>query len=96
MYAITETSYRAIASSDDVQPGETAVETLPGALLMALLAADLRQQRDAKLTACDWTQGVDSPLDATTKAEWASYRTQLRNFPAQTGFPNNVTWPTPP
>lgn len=96
MYAITPTSYRAIASAADVLPGETAVDAIPASLLTALAGAEVRVQRDALLGASDWTQGNDSPLDASTKAEWASYRTQLRNFPAQTGFPNNVTWPTPP
>jgi len=96
MYAITSNSYRAIASSADVLPGETAVETIPASLTASLLAADVRRQRDALLTACDWTQGNDSPLDATTKAAWATYRTALRNLPAQAGFPTTVTWPTPP
>lgn len=59
-------------------------------------AADARAQRDALLSACDWTQATDSPLDATTKAAWATYRTALRNVPAQLGFPQTITWPTPP
>lgn len=96
MYAITDTSFRAIASTDDVQPGETAVETLPDSLLTTLHAADLRLHRDALLTGCDWTQAADSPLDATTKAAWATYRTALRNVPQQAGFPASVTWPTAP
>ena len=62
----------------------------------AMQAVQARAQRDALLASCDWTQCSDSPLDATTKAAWASYRTQLRNLPGQTGFPNSVTWPTPP
>ena len=96
MYAITTTSYRSIASATDVQPGETAVETLPDSLLTTLRAADLRGQRDALLTGCDWTQAADSPLDATTKAAWATYRTALRNVPQQAGFPITVNWPTSP
>lgn len=96
MYAITPTSYRAIASAADVLPGETAVETLPESLLTALLAADVRSQRDARLAACDWTQATDSPLDAATKAAWAAYRTALRNLPEQPGFPGVVSWPTTP
>ena len=96
MYAITATSYRAIASASDALPGETAVETIPASLTAALLAADVRRQRDALLTACDWTQAADSPLDATTKAAWATYRTSLRNLPRQPGFPAMIVWPTPP
>lgn len=59
-------------------------------------AADARAQRDALLAACDWTQAADSPLDATTKAAWASYRAALRNVPQQAAFPSVVTWPTAP
>lgn len=96
MYAITSSSYRAIASAADVLPGETAVETIPASLTTTLLAADMRMQRDTLLAACDWTQAADSPLDATTKAAWATYRTALRNVPQQIGFPATVSWPAPP
>lgn len=96
MYAITSSSYRAIALSADVLPGETAVDAIPASLTAALLAADVRRQRDALLSSCDWTQAADSPLDAATKASWAAYRTSLRNLPQQPGFPSTVTWPTPP
>ena len=96
MYAITSSSYRAIASSADVLPGETAVDAIPASLTAALLAADVRRHRDALLAACDWTQAADSPLDAATKASWAAYRTALRNVPAQAGFPATITWPASP
>lgn len=56
MYAITSSSYRAIASSADVLPGETAVDAIPASLTAALLVAEVRQRRDALLAACDWTQ----------------------------------------
>lgn len=96
MYAITAISYRAIDSASDVLPGENAVDTIPDSLLTTLRAADVRRQRDALLAACDWTQATDSPLAASTKAAWATYRTALRNVPAQSGFPQTITWPTPP
>lgn len=96
MYAITSTSFRAIASADDVLPGETAVDAIPASLTAALLAADVRRQRDALLSSCDWTQAADSPLDTTTKSAWASYRTSLRNLPQQAGFPGTIVWPTSP
>jgi len=96
MYAITSISYRAIASAADVLAGETAVDAIPDSLLTTLHAADMRRQRDALLGACDWMQGADSPLDATTKAAWASYRTALRNVPQQSGFPGSISWPSAP
>ena len=60
------------------------------------LPAEVRATRDALLTASDWTQLADSPLSDSVKAEWATYRTALRNIPAQAGFPKTVTYPTKP
>jgi hypothetical protein len=56
----------------------------------------LRGQRDALLASSDWTQAADSPLSDAKKAEWATYRQQLRDLPANTSDPANPTWPTPP
>lgn len=60
------------------------------------LAASVRAERDAKLTACDWTQMPDAPLTSEVKAAWAAYRQQLRDVPEQTGFPLAVEWPVGP
>jgi len=57
-------------------------------------ASNVRKQRDAKLTKCDWTQAVDCPL--TNKADWATYRQALRDLTKETGFPWTMTWPTDP
>ena len=56
-------------------------------------AITARQERDYLLTSSDWTQIEDSPVN---KAEWATYRSLLRDVPDQSGFPNTVTWPTKP
>jgi len=57
------------------------------------VATEIRTERDAKLTSCDWTQVIDAPVD---QAAWAIYRQALRDLPSQEGFPNEVTWPTEP
>lgn len=57
---------------------------------------DLRALRAVKLKSSDWTQAADSPLSDAKKAEWATYRQQLRDLPANTSDPANPTWPTPP
>ena len=59
-------------------------------------ASSVRYERDELLALCDWTQLPDSPLDSTTKASWATYRTALRDMSTQAGFPTNITWPTAP
>lgn len=50
----------------------------------------IRTDRDAKLSASDWTQVIDAPVD---QAAWATYRQALRDIPQQDGFPLNVIWP---
>lgn len=52
-----------------------------------------RARRDSRLADSDWTMLPDSPTD---KDAWAAYRQALRDVTKQTGFPNTVTWPTPP
>ena len=56
-------------------------------------AAEIRTERDAKLTESDWTQVADAPVDQTA---WATYRQALRDIPSQAGFPNEVVWPIEP
>jgi hypothetical protein len=56
-------------------------------------AAEVRTERDAKLTESDWTQVVDAPVD---QVAWATYRQALRDIPEQAGFPNTINWPTEP
>jgi hypothetical protein len=56
-------------------------------------AKAVRTSRDAKLAETDWTQVADAPVD---KAAWAAYRQALRDVPAQSGFPHEITWPEKP
>ncbi len=60
---------------------------------LAQLQAEARAQRNQLLTASDWTQVDDAPVD---KAAWATYRQTLRDIPQQGGFPTIVTWPVKP
>ena len=55
----------------------------------AVLAANMREERNKRLAVTDWT----SSSDVTMSAEMTAYRTALRNVPAQSDFPT-VTWPT--
>ena len=59
----------------------------------------MRQRRNNLLKDCDWTQGADSPLSDTKKAEWTTYRQALRDIPANNTSAttkNDITWPTKP
>ena len=55
-------------------------------------AAQVREERDVKLAACDWR----ASSDVTMSDAWRTYRAALRDVPAQAGFPNSVTWPSEP
>ena len=66
----------------------------------------LRIKRDSLLSQSDWTQGSDSPLSDSKKAEWKIYRQALRDLP-KTANPklddtkflldnSSVTFPTKP
>jgi hypothetical protein len=61
---------------------------------------DLREERDEKLVASDWTQAPDhsSPLSNAKKTKWTTYRQSLRDLPTtadMTKWPE-ITWPTEP
>ena len=60
----------------------------------------VRTRRTIKLNASDWTQGADSPLSDSKKAEWQTYRQTLRDFPANLNGSwttrDDVVWPTEP
>lgn len=53
----------------------------------------LRSRRLSLLSACDWTQTADAPVD---RAAWAAYRQALRDLPANTADPRSPQWPSPP
>jgi hypothetical protein len=53
----------------------------------------IRNWRNAKLAASDWTQIADSPAD---KIAWANYRQALRDLPGQGGKADDVTIPSAP
>jgi len=57
---------------------------------------DSRGRRNEKLSACDWTQGLDTPLSDSERAAWAAYRQALRDLPAEEPNVNALEWPVPP
>jgi hypothetical protein len=79
----------------DARTGEQTIRPYTPEEIAALAptADDIRAQRNALLSACDWTQVADAPVD---QAAWAVYRQELRDIPDQPGFPANVVWPVAP
>lgn len=78
------------AGSVEITEDEAAIGAAPSP---EQLATNVRVQRNAMLSACDWTQVSDAPID---KSAWAAYRQLLRDVPEQSGFPTTVSWPTSP
>lgn len=58
---------------------------------VAATATQVRAKRDALLVLSDNMALADRITDA-----WRTYRQSLRDLPAQSGFPNSITWPTEP
>lgn len=66
---------------------------LPQAVAPVLTWDAVRSKRNALLTASDWTQLADAPVD---KAAWATYREALRNITETFATPDAVVWPARP
>ena len=68
-------------------------------VIIGYTVISMKQHRGYLLNQCDWTQLPDSPLTDEKKAEWATYRQVLRDYPASnlgaTDF-EGLIWPTPP
>ncbi len=86
-----------------VADGNTAVEKVDKATRDINRLGDewtsIRQERNRLLIESDWTQGEDSPLNASKKAEWGTYRQELRDVPTNQSSEiaaSDITWPTKP
>lgn len=53
----------------------------------------VRSERNQRLSASDWTQLADAPVD---QAAWAEYRQALRDLPATIENPAKFKWPKEP
>jgi hypothetical protein len=56
----------------------------------------IKVKRDELLYASDWTQIPNNPLTTQAQEAWATYRQELRDVTAQSGYPFNVTFPIAP
>ncbi len=70
-------------------------EPLPPEPMAEQKEAAARMQRNALLTASDWTQLPDAP-GKVDRIAWAAYRQKLRDITNQAGWPLNIVWPVAP
>tara|TARA_B100001057_G_scaffold234929_1_gene235274 strand:+ start:1702 stop:2001 length:300 start_codon:yes stop_codon:yes gene_type:complete len=54
----------------------------------------LRNERNIKIAATDWTQNPDVP--ESTRNKWITYRQELRDITKTATSVGDVIWPTPP
>jgi len=83
---------QSVQFTDAEETARDAEETAWAAGANDRAAAQVREERDAKLAACDWR----ASSDVTMSSAWRDYRQALRDVPTQSGFPNSVTWPVEP
>jgi hypothetical protein len=58
----------------------------------------IKGKRASLLEQSDWTDTLSSKnrLGDNVYSQWQTYRQALRDIPQQSGYPQNVVWPTPP
>ena len=79
-------------SIDTEEATKAEQETAYQAELDTNAAEAVRADRDERLAKTDWR----ASSDLTLSSEWTTYRQALRDVPAQSGFPHDISWPTEP
>jgi hypothetical protein len=72
------------------------VATEPAPASPGQIAASARQDRNTRLSACDWTQLADAPVTEATRAAFAAYRQALRDISDTPNWPEAPQWPAKP
>lgn len=75
---------------------EATKSSVQAARASASAIGELRAKRDRLLQQTDYTQLPDAPLTEQQKADYATYRQELRDLPANTVDPANPVWPSEP
>ena len=57
---------------------------------------NIRQERNRRLTECDWVVIRATSTDTPIPEEWKVYMQALRDLPSVTEDPANPVWPTAP
>ena len=88
------------------QPTEEEINTKIAELEAAEPFRLLREERDRRLTACDWVVTKNAEYGQNISKEWRAYRQALRDLPSISYRPeideygylkmDSVAWPTPP
>ena len=96
-WTITDADYDSLEWLDETIPKPTleALEQRRDELIDAQPWKELREERDKRLTESDKFATVDYPYATEeVKQAYVEYRQALRDLPATTEDPSNITWPT--
>ena len=83
-------------SSDIPQPSDAEIEAEVARLIAEQPAKEARAERDRLLTESDWVTIRATDTGDPVPTEWLDYRQSLRDITEQTGFPEEIEWPTKP
>ena len=79
-------------STEITQPTQEEIASVDDSKPIAQLWAILRTKRNRLLAETDWQASTDLSITQEQK----DYRQALRDLPANTADPTNITWPTEP
>ena len=78
------------------KPPKEAFEAKLQELIDAQPWNELREERNKRLSQCDWVTLKAYSTGVPVSEEWKTYMQALRDLPANTEDPSNVTWPREP
>ena len=82
--------------SEIEKPSREAFESKLQELIDAKPWKEIREERNKRISVCDWTQLPNAPLSGAKKYEWETYRQALRDITQTTEDPTNPVWPIQP
>ena len=96
-WIITDNDYATLDwQGDAAKPSQADLDGLWPSVRDAEAWDAIRVERDALLTASDWTVLPDAPLTTAQKTAWKTYRQALRDLPQTFATPDGIVWPEAP
>lgn len=81
---------------ESVRPTEEFLELKRQEFIIEKRWKELREERNKRLTQCDWIVIKSTSTDTSIPEEWKTYMQALRDLPANTTDPENPVWPQAP
>ena len=85
-----------ILLDDYEKPSREAFEAKLQELIDAQPWKELREERNKRLSQCDWVATKAFTTNTPVPEEWKTYMQALRDLPATTEDPSNPVWPQEP